>query len=76
MKANDLTGFQFKFAGGGHYKVTYRTPVRGDFWVNTITDMQLIDSLLHSDWVKLKYIKTLKRLVKMGCHYNQYGELL
>lgn len=76
MKANDLTGFQFEFAGGGHYKVTYKTPVRGDFWINTITNMPLIDAVLHSDFVKLEDKKTLKRLVKKGCHYNQYGELL
>lgn len=76
MKANDLTGLQFEFAGSGHYKVTYRTPVRGDFWVNTITNMPLIDAILHSDWAKLEDIKTLKHLVKMGRHYNQYGELL
>lgn len=76
MKANDLTGFQFEFVGGGHYKVTYTTPIRGDFWVNTITCMPLIDAVLHSYWAKLEDIKTLKRLVKMGCHYNKYGKLL
>ncbi|RRC99064.1 hypothetical protein [Prevotella sp. OH937_COT-195] len=43
-RANDLSGFDFRFAGSGHYRVTYTTPTRGDYWVALITDMTLIDA--------------------------------
>lgn len=73
MKANDLSGFTFQFAGAGHYKVTYETR-RGDYWTATVTDMPLIDATKNADWAKVADIKALRDTVKrIGSHYSKYG---
>ena len=37
--------FQFEFAGYGHYKVTYISPVTNKKWTRTISDMTIIDAV-------------------------------
>lgn len=77
MKANDLSCFSFEFTGYGHYRVTYTTPVRGDYWIATITDMPLIDATKNSEWAKLEDIKHLRYTVKLhGSHYSRNGKRL
>lgn len=74
-KANDLSGFSFRFAGSGHYKVTYTNPVRGDYYVATINDTGIIDATYNSDWAKAKDIQHLHYLVKLhGVHYSRNGK--
>ena len=74
-RANDLSGFDFRFAGSGHYRVTYTTPTRGDYWVALITDMTLIDATKNAEWTKKKDIQHLREVVKRsGTHYSSTGE--
>jgi hypothetical protein len=66
----ELRDFRFKFAGYGHYKVTYISPVTGKEWSRTITDMPLIDATKNSDdYPKRKDLDILKKIVKYGCAY-------
>lgn len=75
MKANDLHNFTFKSIGYGHYRVTYTTDKRGDYWVNAITDMSLIDATKNSEWAKLRDIEHLRKCVCYGgSHYKSNGE--
>lgn len=77
MKANDLSMFDFELAGYGHYKVTYKTPKRGDYYVAVIDDMQLIDDTYRADWAKAKDIEFLRRkVVADGTHYGKNGNRL
>lgn len=77
MKANDLSQFTFQFVGAGHYKVTYTTPNRGDYYKALITDMELIDNTKNAEWAKLSDIKHLRSVViRNGSHYNSYGKRL
>lgn len=77
MKANDLSMFDFKLAGYGHYKVTYRTPKRGDYYVAVISDMALTDATYRADWAKKKDIELLRRkVVANGAHYGKNGNRL
>ncbi|MCQ2348944.1 MAG: hypothetical protein MJZ98_00520 [Paludibacteraceae bacterium] len=75
MKANDLSKFDFVFAGSGHYKVRYTTE-RGDYYVKLVTDMTIIDATLNAEWAKLEDIKILRDYVKSGTHYSSKGELI
>lgn len=76
-KANDLSGFSFQFTGYGHYRVTYQTPQRGDYWVATIDDMTIIDATKNADWAKRRDIEHLLYLVKSkGTHYSKTGKRL
>jgi len=59
-----LSDFTFKFAGHGHYKVTYTSPVTGKEWTATISDMPLIDDTKNADEPKLKDLNMLKRVCK------------
>lgn len=62
-------------AGYGHYRVTYKTPIRGDYWVATINDMTLIDATKNAEYPKVADIATLKRTVKYkGTHYSKRGK--
>lgn len=73
MKANDLSQFSFKFAGAGHYRVTYTTG-RGDFYVALVTDMCVIDDTKNAEYAKLSDIKHLRNIVKRnGKHYHPNG---
>ena len=76
-RANDLSGFQFRLVGSGHYEVTYTNPHRGDYYVAIITDMTLIDTTHNAVWAKAKDIQHLRYVVKRGgTHYNKYGKRL
>lgn len=59
-----LYDFTFEFAGHGHYKVTYTSPVTGKEWSRTTSDMQLIDATKNADEPKRKDLEELKRFVK------------
>lgn len=73
MKANDLSQFTFKFAGAGHYRVTYTTG-RGDFYVALVTDMCIIDDTKNAEYAKLSDIKHLRDIVKRkGMHFSKWG---
>ena len=77
MKANDLSQFTFKFVNSGHYRVTYETPNRGDYYSAIITDMPLIDRTKNAEWAKLSDIKHLMSVViRNGTHYSKWGEKL
>lgn len=77
MIANDLSNFTFQLAGSGHYKVTYTTSKRGDYWVATVNDMPLIDATKNAEWAKVSDIKALRNLVKRtGSHYTCNGKLI
>lgn len=75
MKPNDLSCFSFKFAGAGHYWVTYTTPWRGDYWKALITDMTIIDATKNAEWAKGVDIEHLRNVVKRkGSRYSKYGK--
>lgn len=75
MKPNDLSCFSFRFVGAGHYKVTYTTPYRGDYWVALITDMTLIDATKNAEYAKGIDIQHLRDVVKrLGAHYSKFGK--
>jgi len=59
-----LRDFDFTFAGYGHYKVTYTSPVTGKQWSRTITDMELVDNTKNSDEPKRKDLEMLKFICK------------
>lgn len=59
-----LSDFSFSFAGYGHYKVTYTSPLTGKQWSRTTTDMPLIDATKNTDFPKRKDLETLKRVCK------------
>jgi hypothetical protein len=66
----ELRDFAFIFAGYGHYKVIYTSPVTGKEWSRTITDMPLIDATKNADdYPKRKDLNTLKKIVKTGRAY-------
>lgn len=73
IRANDLSNFDFKFLGRGHFRVTYHTPSRGDYWINVISDTAIIDATRSAEWAKVADIRTLMRLVKRGAHYRKDG---
>lgn len=60
----EKSDFRFQFAGYGHYKVTYTSPVTGRKWIRTTNNMPLIDLVLHEQEPKRKHLEELKRLCK------------
>lgn len=58
--------FDFEFAGYGHYKVTYTSPVTGKSWTAKTNDMPLIDATKNADDPKRCDLETLKRVCKNG----------
>lgn len=75
MKPDDLNCFSFRLVGSGHYKVTYTTPCRGDYWIALITDMTLIDATKNAEYAKGVDIQHLRDAVKRsGAHYSKSGE--
>ena len=60
----EKSDFTFLFAGYGHYKVTYQSPITGKKWAKVIDDMPLIDATKNEDYPKRKDLEILKRLVK------------
>lgn len=59
-----LMDFDFHFAGYGHYRVTYISPVTGKQWTRTTDNMPLIDATKNEDEPKRKDLETLKRFCK------------
>jgi hypothetical protein len=59
-----LSDFRFKFAGYGHYEVTYTSPVTGKEWIKVLHDMTLIDATKNEDEPRQKDLDLLKRIVK------------
>ena len=75
IKSNDLSNFNFKHVGYGHYEVKYTTPVRGDYYVAIIDDMLVIDHTLHSEIATISSIRDLISIVKLkGIHYSSTGK--
>ena len=66
MKKNQISisDFSFLFAGYGHYKVTYRSPVTGKKWSTITHDMPLIDDTKNSDNPKKVDLIRLKNACK------------
>lgn len=65
MKAKiSIHDFRFQFAGYGHYKVTYTSPVTGKSWARTTSDMPLIDATKNEEDPKRKDLEELKRFCK------------
>ncbi len=61
-----ISNFRFEFAGYGHYKVIYTSPVTGKQWTATTNDMPLIDATKNADEPKRRDLETLKRVCKNG----------
>ena len=61
-----ISDFRFEFAGYGHYKVTYTSPVTGKQWTAKTNDMPLIDATKNADEPKRRDLETLKRVCKNG----------
>lgn len=59
-----ISDFEFNFAGFGHYKVTFTSPITGKSWETTTTDMPLIDNTKNSDSPKRCDLNELKRICK------------
>lgn len=51
--------FDFEFAGYGHYKVIYTSPVTGKKWTAKTNDMPLIDAAKNADEPKRKDLEQL-----------------
>lgn len=62
----EITDFRFEFAGYGHYKVTYTSPVTGKQWTVTTSNMPLIDATKNADEPKHCDLETLKSVCKNG----------
>jgi hypothetical protein len=56
--------FVFQFAGHGHYRVSYQSPITGKKWINVIDDMTIIDKVKNEEKPKRKDLVTLKKMVK------------
>lgn len=56
--------FTFRFAGYGHYHVTYTSPVTGKKWSCTVDEMPLIDSTKNEEFPKRKDLERLKQVCK------------
>ena len=59
-----LSDFKFKFAGHGHYEVTYFSPTTSKSWTTTTNNMPLIDATKNEDNPKTKDLNHLKDLCK------------
>jgi len=59
-----LSNFNFQFAGYGHYKVTYKSPITAKSWTKTINDMAIIDATKNADSPTKKSLNHLKYIVK------------
>jgi len=59
-----INNFTFKFAGYGHYSVTYTSPKTGKSWTKTTSNMPLIDATKNSDLPTQSALNQLKSFVK------------
>lgn len=65
MKNNvEISDFTFRFAGAGHYRVTYTSPTTGKQWTTLTHDMPLIDATKNSERPKRKDLEHLKYICK------------
>ena len=64
-----IRDFAFRFAGHGHYNVTYTSPITYKQYTETTNDMPLIDATKNCDNPKRKDLVTLKKLCKNGKHH-------
>lgn len=79
MTTYKLSSLNFKFeqAGYGHYRVTYTTPNRGDYWVTTTDAMQLIDDTKHEEEPSQEAWHRLRKHVQLhGSHHSKNGTRL
>ena len=60
----ELSDFNFKFVGYGHYEVTYTSPVTDKSWSRITTNMLLIDATKNADNPKIKDLNNLKSICK------------
>jgi len=56
--------FTFVFAGYGHYKVTYKSPITGKEFTHITNNMMLIDNTKNCDNPKQNELEVLKRMCK------------
>lgn len=60
----EITDFDFKFSGYGHYKVIYTSPKTSKMWGCKTDDMSLIDATKNADRPLRKDLNELKNLCK------------
>lgn len=63
-RKTSIYDFRFNFAGYGHYRVTYTSPVTGKEWSCVVSDMPLIDATKNCEEPKQKDLDWLKKVVK------------
>ena len=63
-RKTELSDFTFQFAGHGHYKVKYTSPVTGKQWSGTTHNMPLIDATKHAGNPKRCDLNELKAMCK------------
>ena len=59
-----ISDFSFSFAGFGHYKVTYTSPVTRKTWSTVTHDMPLIDATKNAENPKKCDLIRLKKACK------------
>lgn len=59
-----LSDFSFEFAGYGHYKVTYISPITGRKWKRITNNMPLIDETKNAEYPRRKDLERLKYMCK------------
>jgi hypothetical protein len=66
--ANNISirDFEFKFAGKGHYYVTYISPVTNKKWKRITNNMGVIDATKNSEHPKKYVLNNLKAFCKGG----------
>lgn len=63
-KSIQLSDFNFKFAGYGHYQVTYTSPVTLKSFTITTNNMSIIDDTKNADEPKKSDLLQLKKICK------------
>lgn len=61
-----INDFEFRFAGYGHYHVTYHSPNNMDKWCTIINDMTIIDNTKNNPNRTKVSLQNLRRLCKKG----------
>jgi hypothetical protein len=64
--AISITDFRFEFAGYGHYKVQYTSPITGKSWTCKTANMPLIDETKNADEPTKRALNDLKSYCKRG----------